>query len=70
MMDHKGDEYWGIVLLEMAHDAREDGDLVTAELLTAAAMEYFGQADRAAARWRNFEARLDEETSRKPRKAA
>jgi hypothetical protein len=47
----------------MAHDAREDGDFATAELLTAAAMKFYGEADRLAARWRNFEARLDDDTS-------
>jgi len=26
VMNHKTDEYWGTLLLEMAHDAREDGD--------------------------------------------
>ena len=61
-MDHKTDEYWGTLLLEMAHDAREDGDFATAELLTAAAMKFYGEADRLAARWRNFEARLDDDT--------
>ena len=64
-MDHKTDEYWGTLLLEMAHDAREDGDFATAELLTAAAMKFYGEADRLAARWRNFEARLDDDTSRR-----
>jgi len=39
-MNHRTDEYWGTLLLEMAHDAREDGDLETAELLTAAAMKF------------------------------
>ena len=62
-MDHKTDEYWGTLLLEMAHDAREDGDFATAELLTAAALKFYGEADRLAARWRNFEARLDDDTS-------
>ena len=62
-MDHKTDEYWGTLLLEMAHDAREDGDHRTAELLTAPAMKYFGEADRVAARWRKLEARLDDSTS-------
>ena len=64
-MDDQADEYWGTLLLEMAHDAREDGDFATAELLTAAAMKYYGEADRLAARWRKFEARLDGETSRR-----
>ena len=64
-MDHKTDEYWGTLLLEMAHDAREDGDFATAELLTAAAMKFYGEADRTAVRWRKLEARLDEDTSRR-----
>jgi hypothetical protein len=50
-MDHETDEYWGTLLLEMAHDAREDRDFATAELLTAAAMKFHGEADRLAARW-------------------
>ena len=49
----------------MAHDAREDGDFPTAELLTAAAMKLYDEADRAAVRWRKLEARLDEDTSRR-----
>ena len=65
VMNHKTDEYWGTLLLEMAHDAREDGDFPTAELLTAAAMKYYGEADRVAVRWRKVEARLDEDTSRR-----
>ena len=35
----KRDRYWGIRLLAMALKAREDGDLVTAELLTDDAIE-------------------------------
>ena len=68
-MDHKTDEHWAALLLGMALDAREDGDLATAELLTAAAMKYFGEADRLAARWRKLEARLDDDTSRRPKAA-
>ena len=64
-MDHQADEYWGILLLEMAQDARADGDLVTAELLTQAATRYFGEADRLASRWRSFETRLDVEAPRR-----
>ena len=45
-MNHKTDEDWGILLLEMAHDAREGGDRGTADLLRAAAMRYFDEADR------------------------
>jgi hypothetical protein len=57
-MDHQADEYWGILLLEMAQDARADGDLVTAEFLTQAATRYFGEADRLASHRRNFKAHL------------
>jgi hypothetical protein len=39
----------------MAWDARQDGDLVTAELLLEEAMRYFDEGDRFAERWRNFE---------------
>jgi hypothetical protein len=69
-MDHKADDYWGRVLLAMVQDAREEGDLVTAELLFAEAMRYFDEEDRLAERWRNFEAYLDEDSSRRRRKAA
>jgi len=65
MMSYKTDEYWGTLILEMAEDARQDGDFVTAELLTAAAMKYFGEADRVAARWRKLEARFDDDSSRR-----
>jgi len=66
-MNHKTDEYWGTLLLEMAHDAREDGDHRTAELLTGAAMQYFDEADRLETRWRKLEALLDgHETDRPP----
>jgi hypothetical protein len=69
-MDHKADVYAGTLLLSMARDAREESDLVTAELLFAEATGHFDEGDRFAERWRNFEARLDEETSQRPRKAA
>ena len=68
-MDHRTDEYWAALVLEMAEDARQDGDFVTAELLTAAAVKYFGEADRLAARWRNLEARLDDDAKHQPRAA-
>ena len=68
VMNHKADEHWAALLLEMAEDARQDGDFVTAELLVAAAMN-FGEADRLAARWRKLEARLDDDTSRRPKAA-
>jgi hypothetical protein len=64
-MDHKGDEYWGTLPLAMAQDARQDGDLVTADVLFAEAMRYFNEADRLASRWRRVEARLDDKTSRR-----
>jgi hypothetical protein len=57
-MNHKTDEDWGTLLLQMAHDAREDGDRGTADLLTAAAVRYFDGADRLTSRWRNFEENL------------
>jgi hypothetical protein len=44
----KNDEYWGIMLLEMAEDARRDGDFATAELLTTAVIRCFDEADRMA----------------------
>jgi hypothetical protein len=49
----------------MAQDAKEDGDVATAELLTAAATRCFDEADRLAMRWRKLEARLDDQTSRR-----
>jgi hypothetical protein len=64
-MDHKADEYWGTLLLAMARDARQDGDLGTADLLFAEAMRYFDEADRLASRWRSFETRLDAEAPRR-----
>jgi hypothetical protein len=69
-MGRKADDYWGALLLAMAWDARQRGDLVTAELLLAEAVQYFDEGDRFAELWRNFEARLDDETSRRPREAA
>ena len=57
-MDHQADEYWGTLLLAMARDARQEGDLATAEQLFAEATRYFDEADRLESRWRNFEARL------------
>ena len=68
MMGHKADVYAGTLLLAMARDAPDEGDFVTAELLFAEAMRHFD--DRFAERWRNFDARLDDETSRRPKKAA
>ena len=40
---------WGIRLLAMAIKAREDGDVLTAELFTADAMHHLIQSDRLAA---------------------
>ena len=55
----------------MAWDARQDGDLVTAELLLEEAMRYFDEGDRFAERWRKFEkACLDDETRAALREAA
>ena len=70
-MDRKADDYWGSLLLAMVWDARQEGDLVTAELLLEEAMRYFDEGDRFADRWRKFEkACLDDETARRPREAA
>ena len=61
VMDHETEKYWGTLLLRMAADARQEGDLVTAELLSAHAKDYLDEADRLASRWRNFEARHGDE---------
>ena len=68
-MDHKTEKYLGTLLLRMAADARQEGDLVTAELLVAHAMDYFDESDRLASRWRKFEARLDDHHTTGPRVA-
>ena len=70
MMDHKADVQVGTLLPAMARGAREEGDLVTAELLCAEAMRHFDDGDCFVERWRNFDARLDDETARRPKKAA
>ena len=46
MMDHKADVQVGTLLPAMARGAREEGDLVTAELLCAEAMRHFDDGDR------------------------
>ena len=70
-MGRKADDYWGALLLAMAWDARQQGDLVTAELLLAEAVRYFDEGDRFAERWRKFEkACLDDETRAALREAA
>jgi hypothetical protein len=67
---------WGTILLQMALDARQEGDLVTADLLVAHAMGYFDEADRLASCWRKIEAHLDDHdaagpwTAKAPRRAA
>ena len=45
----------------MAADARQEGDIVTAELLAAHAKDCLDEADRLASCWRNFEARHGDE---------
>ena len=42
-MDHETEKYWGTLLLRMAADARQEGDLVTAELLSAHAKDYLDE---------------------------
>ena len=44
MTNRKTKKDWGTILLQMALDARQEGDLVTAELLVAHAMNYFDEA--------------------------
>ena len=60
-MDHKTEKYLGTLLLRMAADARQEGDLVTAELLATHSKDYFDEANRVPSRWRKFEARLDDQ---------
>jgi hypothetical protein len=60
-MNHKTEEYWGTVLLNMALESRREGDLVTAELLGAHAMHYLDEIGSLASRWRTFELRLDDQ---------
>ena len=64
MANRKTKKDWGTILLQMALDARQEGDLVTAELLVAHA-----KSDRLASRWRKFEARLDDHHTTGPRVA-
>ena len=60
-MNHRIEKYWGTLILRMAADARQEGDLVTAELLAAYANDCLDEADRLASRWRNLEARHGDE---------
>ena len=69
MANRKTKKDWGTILLQMALDARHEGDLVTAELLVAHAMDYFDESDRLASRWRKFEASLDDHHTTGPRVA-
>ena len=75
MANRKTKKDWGTILLQMALDARQEGDLVTAELLVAHAMGYFDESDRLASRWRNSRRALTTITrpgrgSRKPPRRA
>ena len=60
-MDHKTEKYWETLLLRMAADARQEGDLATAGLLGAEANRSFDGANCLAPRWRKFQARLDDQ---------
>ena len=60
MTNHKTKKNWGTILLQMALDAREEGDVVTSDLLVALALDYFDEADRLASRWQKIEAHLDD----------
>ena len=60
MASHKTKKDWGTILLQMALDARQEGDVVTSDLLVALALDYFDEADRLASRWQKIEAHLDD----------
>jgi hypothetical protein len=60
-MNHKTEKYWGTVLLQMALESRQEGDLVTAELLGDHAIHYFDETGSLASRWRKFDARLGDQ---------
>ena len=66
MANRKTKKDWGTILLQMALDARQEGDLVTAELLAAHSKDYFDEANRVPSRWRKFEARLDDQLKGTP----
>ena len=76
MANHKIKKDWGTILLQMALDARQEGDVVTSDLLVALALDYFDEADRLASRWQKIEAHLDDhgaprsEGRESPRRAA
>ena len=60
MANRKAKKDWGTILLQMALDARQEGDVVTSDLLVALALDYFDEADRLASRWQKIEAHLDD----------
>ena len=60
MANHKPKKNWGTILLQMALDTRQEGDLVTSDLLVALALDYFDEADRLASRWQKIEAHIDD----------
>ena len=60
MANHKIKKDWGTILLQMALDARQEGDVVTSDLLVALALDYFDEADRVASRCQKIEAHLDD----------
>jgi hypothetical protein len=49
MIDAQSSRSLAVRFLAMAIHAREQGDIVTAELLTANAMDYLDEANRSAA---------------------
>jgi hypothetical protein len=59
-MNHKTRKCWGTILLQMALDACQEGDILTAELLAAHAIDYFDEPNHLASRWRKVEARLED----------
>jgi hypothetical protein len=58
--NRKAKKDWGTILLQMALDARQEGDVVTSDLLAALALDYFDEADRLASRWQKIEAHIND----------
>ena len=61
VMDHRTEKNLGTLLLRMAQDARKEGDIVSAELLAATAIDYFDEAEHLASRWQQFDARFGDQ---------
>ncbi|HEY7299624.1 MAG TPA: hypothetical protein VH684_17085 [Xanthobacteraceae bacterium] len=70
MTQQNADDHLGILLLQMAQDAKHDGDVATSDMLRDAALRYFDEAGRLTRRLGDFESRLDEAQGPHGRKAA